>query len=812
MKKRPSLLTAFLFCLISQAVQAQVIPDSSLGSESSIVSPAQLNREEISGGAIRGENLFHSFKSFDVGEGNGVYFMNPDGISRIFSRVTGLSGSEILGTLGVSGNTDLFFINNNGIIFGPNSSLDINGSLILSTADSIRFPGGKFGSDPNSNFLSPELPVSLNVTSPSTIRVENQGSGNLPSLPPSILVSTPIQYSEKPGLSLAPQNTLALIGSDIDLDGAVIRAVDGRIILAGRSGEAIASPDLFGWNFSFNPDSQPGSGQINVRDAATVEAVGKLSGQINVTGKDIKLTDGGTLLSANYGGDNFSGGIKVNASSLNIGADTLPPGLTSDSLFSQSINGGKGGDLTLSVDNLRIVDGGQILATATDSASAGNIQIDARNSITLDGADPIKVFLSSAINDVTYGSGDSGNINIDTSSLQVFKGGIISTSTLGGGQAGNVNITSDRTELSGVSPIIFRPSFAGSVTTGTGNSGELKIGTQKLEISDGGAAGTTALGSSGSASSTSITASNSIVVTGQNISGTRSSIISNSATTSPAVQQASEIDGALLGNAGSLSINTPTLIVKDRGFVGVQNDGTSGNAGNIFVNTGTLKLLNFADIAASTAGGQGGNIQILSNSLLVANQSSIQAAALGVGDGGNVSIDSQVAGLFSDSKISANAELGRGGKVDLTSIGLFNDSSSSITATSARGPQFDGVVNIQSPNPSLAESTVSPATAVQYPALVLACNSRAERGQASLTISGAGGLPDIARGPLRSYSGWNENNHPSSSQPSQDAALKLQAQGWKMNPDGTYSMTTFEEAQRYTANPPGGCVSQSPNN
>ena len=810
MKKRPSLLTAFLFCFISQAVQAQVVPDSSLGSESSIVSPV-LNREEISGGAIRGENLFHSFKSFDVGEGKEVYFMNPDGISRIFSRVTGLSASEILGTLGVSGSTDLFFINNNGIIFGPNSALDINGSLILSTADSIRFPGGKFGSDLNSNFLSPELPVSLNVTSPSAIRVENQGSEQLPSVPPSILVSTPIQYTTKPGLSLAPQNTLALIGSEIDLNGAIVHAVDGRVVIAGVSGEAIASPDQFGWNFSFNPDSQSGFGNIYLRDAAIVEATGRRSGQIDVTGKEVSLSDGATLLSANYGGDNFLGGIKVNASSLNVGADTLSSGLTSDSLFSQSINGGKGGDLTLSVDNLRIVNGGQILATATDSASAGNIQIDARNDITLDGAAPIKVFLSSAINDVTYGSGDSGDINIDTSSLQVFKGGIISTSTIGSGQAGSVNIASDRMELSGVSPIIFRPSFAGSVTTGTGNSGELKIGTQSLAISDGGAAGTTTLGSSGNASSTSIRASDSIRVVGQNISGTRSSIISNSAKTSPAVQQASEIDGALLGNAGSLSIDTPTLILRDRGFIGVQNDGTSGNAGNIFVNTGKLQLLNSADIAASTAGGQGGNIQILSQSLLAANQSSIQAAALGVGDGGNVSIDSQVAGLFNDSKISANAELGRGGQVNLTSIGLFNDSSSSITATSARGPQFDGVVNIQSPNPSLAESTVSPTTTVQYPALSLACNSRTERGQASLTISGTGGLPDVARGPLRSYSGWNENDQHSFPQLSQDAALKLQAQGWKMNPDGTYSMTTFEEAQSYSANPSGGCVLQSPN-
>ena len=54
-------LMAFL-CLqgvFLEEVFAQVVPDSSLGSNSS-----RLNGEVIEGGVERGNNLFHSFKSF----------------------------------------------------------------------------------------------------------------------------------------------------------------------------------------------------------------------------------------------------------------------------------------------------------------------------------------------------------------------------------------------------------------------------------------------------------------------------------------------------------------------------------------------------------------------------------------------------------------------------------------------------------------------------------------------------------------------------------------------------------------------------
>ena len=93
----------------------------------------------IRGGERRGNNLFHSFSQFNVDSGATVLFVDP-GVTNILSRVTGTDSSNILGTLGVSGgNANLFLMNPNGIIFGPNARLDLRGSFVATTANAIQF-------------------------------------------------------------------------------------------------------------------------------------------------------------------------------------------------------------------------------------------------------------------------------------------------------------------------------------------------------------------------------------------------------------------------------------------------------------------------------------------------------------------------------------------------------------------------------------------------------------------------------------------------------------------------------------------------
>ena len=154
-------------------VSAQIKPDKTLGSEKSIVTPDNINNidsDKITGGAVRGSNLFHSFQEFSIPEGRGAYFDNPAVIQNIFSRVTGNNPSEILGTMGVLGEANLFFMNPNGIIFGENSRLDLKGSFLATTADSILFPN-----DNKFSALNPDTPPLLTVEVQQPVGLQFEG-------------------------------------------------------------------------------------------------------------------------------------------------------------------------------------------------------------------------------------------------------------------------------------------------------------------------------------------------------------------------------------------------------------------------------------------------------------------------------------------------------------------------------------------------------------------------------------------------------------------------------------------------------------
>ncbi len=134
-------IVGVLFVGVSQGVLAQIVPDNTLGAEGSVVTPDVINGiqgDRIDGGAPRGANLFHSFQEFNVGEGRGAYFANPTGIENILTRVTGSNASNILGRLGVLGGANLFLLNPQGIVFGLNASLDIQGSFVATTAERIQ--------------------------------------------------------------------------------------------------------------------------------------------------------------------------------------------------------------------------------------------------------------------------------------------------------------------------------------------------------------------------------------------------------------------------------------------------------------------------------------------------------------------------------------------------------------------------------------------------------------------------------------------------------------------------------------------------
>lgn len=205
----------FAIALPTPSVFAQIIPDSTLGAESSVVTPLTSQFNQIEGGAIRGANLFHSFQEFNVGDGQSVYFVNPVTIENILSRVTGNNPSHILGKLGVLGNANLFLLNPNGIVFGENAQLDIRGSLVASTADSLMFDNG-FGF-----------------------------SASNPEVPPLLTVNVPIglQFGGKPPAAITNGGNLQ-VGGDLTLVGGRVNSLGKLATPAGEVRVAAVNGDV----------------------------------------------------------------------------------------------------------------------------------------------------------------------------------------------------------------------------------------------------------------------------------------------------------------------------------------------------------------------------------------------------------------------------------------------------------------------------------------------------------------------------------------------------------------------------------------
>ncbi|EFQ6369470.1 filamentous hemagglutinin N-terminal domain-containing protein [Salmonella enterica] len=76
------------------------------------------------------QNMATNWHSFDIGKNNTVQFVQPNSSSVALNRVTGASGSQIMGILKANG--QVFILNPNGVLFGKNARVDVGG-LVAST-------------------------------------------------------------------------------------------------------------------------------------------------------------------------------------------------------------------------------------------------------------------------------------------------------------------------------------------------------------------------------------------------------------------------------------------------------------------------------------------------------------------------------------------------------------------------------------------------------------------------------------------------------------------------------------------------------
>ncbi len=266
------------------------------------------------------------------------------------------------------------------------------------------------------------------------------------------------------------------------------------------------------------------------------------------------------------------------------------------------------------------------------------------------------------------------------------------------------------------------------------------------------------------------------------------------------------------GNGGDLRITTGQLNVRDGARVTVSNAG-SGNAGALRVEAGSISLENLGKLRASTASGEGGNIDLqVQDKILMRRNSLISAEAGGTATGGNIIINAPllVAVPSENSDIIANASRGRGGDINITAQGIFGleernpttPQTSDINASSEFG--VSGFVEINTPDvdPSQGLANLPTELVDVSNQITQGCPASIRQGKSKFIITGRGGLPPNPRQVLRSNAvqvDWVEldasRENRSSATPATNSTKEsaptqiVQANGWTINNKGDVVLT-----------------------
>ncbi len=638
------LISSLVFwALIPGTALAQIAPDSSLGAENSVVESSG-NRDTINGGAIRDANLFHSFQEFNVEALREAYFANPDGIANIFSRVTGSNLSDIQGVLGVLGNANLYLINPNGILFGENARLDVNGSFLATTADSVLFENGfEFSA------VNPDAPPLLTIDIPLGLRFRDnpgditvRGTGNGVRLIDSEVVDT------QEALRVDSDSTIGLMAGNLFFEDATIKTAGGRIEIGSVAGGEIELVEVAD-GFTIDYSEIENFSDISLSGTNSIDASGLGGGDIQVAGRNISITGISAIVSHTLGSSS-GGDINVMATeSLEINGLENDLGLASgiaNRVYPEAT--ADGGNINIETGSLKLNNRAFIRTSTLGQGDAGNININASDSVSLESQESRSEIASNVTIDAV---GNGGDINVTTPSLTLGDGVSINSGTSGQGNGGNININArDSVSLASQGNTTKISSVVGR--RAVGNGGDINVNTSLLTV-------------------------------------TSEAYFDNT------------IYGQ--GNAGNIAINASEAVfdLQDSIYNGIYTYALfsgSGNGGNIEINTDSLTLDNGAEFLAGVVIGQGdgGNIEINTGSLTLNNEAELSAGIsfFGQGNAGNVTINTTDSiSLTNGSDIDVNALEGNAGNIEVNTASLILDDTRLSALNSGQGKGGNVTIN-----------------------------------------------------------------------------------------------------------------------
>jgi large exoprotein involved in heme utilization and adhesion len=391
--------------------------------------------------------------------------------------------------------------------------------------------------------------------------------------------------------------------------------------------------------------------------------------------------------------------------------------------------------------------------------------------------------------------GKGGNIDInaatlsltDAASLQTLSGSASDTQPAGRGDAGNVNIN-----VSGAIDIAGKIGTAPSgifsrVETGTlGNGGNITIDADSLSLRDGARLEASTFGQ-GNAGTIKVNAAANITISGKS-SNFNSALFVNSQSTT--------------GTAGDIIVTSPRVTLDNSGTLNAQS--ASGNGGNINLQTDLLLLRRGAQISTTAGTARDG------------------------GNGGNINIDAPsgfiVAVPRENSDITANAFTGSGGRVQIIAFGIFGMTvrsredlarllgtldptqldprllpTSDITAISQTNPSLNGQVTTITPDVDPNSGLVNlPAVPVDTE-VAQGCTAGGSQATSEFIVTGRGGLPpnpgdtlstDAVQVDLMSLNPEvNKPSTPAVSTNLTSSAPLVEAQGWVIDANGKVVLT-----------------------
>jgi filamentous hemagglutinin family protein len=685
-----TIASSLVLALVSVGVgaidaQAQVTPDSTLGTPTVLLSAPGNPLVVIGGGTTRGTSLFHSFSQFSVPNPGGAIFNNPTTIETIFARVTGTTSSTINGLLQTQGKASLFLMNPNGIIFGPNALLDIKGSFIATTANQVQFGPQNFSTVTRNDapLLTVNVPIGLQLSPTSGSIIVNSTGHTLTTTDTTGLA--PLIATSRPGLQLRPNNTIVLLGNNVTLNNGVVGAAQGRIEV-GSVRDGIVQIEKTGTNWQLGYSGITDFSAVTMKGRSLLDVGGVNAGSIQVQGRGIKILDGSNIFSQNVGP--IAGGlIQVKASeSIEITGVTAD-GIMRSAIESETLGVGASSKIIVTAPKITIAQGAGIFSKSFRQGIGSDVEVNASDRLDLLSFAPINPVLNSSVGTITVGPANSGNLLVNAKEINLYQGGSLNAITFGTGSSGLLTVNADTIVMGGGLTPLTSPSAIIVNTFGLGNSGVLTVNTRTLDMVRGGSISSASY-RSGKAGSVTVNASESIFMDGylddnnQRISATINSSI---LIAEGQLRQLLNLIATPTANAGLVEINTPRLELRNLSSITARNEGT-GMGGDVKINAEEVLLKADSRVSVFTASGKGGSLELNANLIALSNQSQFSASAGGSGQGGTIKIRTQDLSLINNSTINAIVKDGDAGTISIEAAKTISlDASNIVGNTTGKG-------------------------------------------------------------------------------------------------------------------------------